>query len=270
MTLTITTSVPTTLPLEWPGLTPDQARDLPLSQIERFEIHHGNQALPLADIFQVRGKPEDQRWELDGEFSHVHGIGAGMTAGEIRISGSAGRHLGSRMRGGGIHVAGDAGDFLAAQMHAGLIHIHGNAGHFVGAAYRGSPRGMTGGTILIDGNAGDELGAAMRRGLIAVGGDSGDFVGHNLLAGTIVVCGRCGAHPGAGVRRGTLVLTAANRPALPRGYHFACVSHSPVLPLLFQKLKHHGFQSHTLPHCEIYNGDMLTGGRGEILLCRSA
>ena len=53
-------------------------------------------------------------------------------------------------------------------MRGGLIQISGNAGDLVGAAYRGSKRGMTDGTILIGGNAGNEIGVAMRRGMIAV------------------------------------------------------------------------------------------------------
>ena len=78
--------------------------------------------------------------------------------------------------------------------------------HLVGAAYRGSKKGMTDGTILIGGDAGSEVGAAMRRGTLAVGGSCGDAAGFGMIAGSILVFGSCGIRAGAGMKRGTIGL----------------------------------------------------------------
>ena len=58
-------------------------------------------------------------------------------------------------------------------MSGGLIRIGGNTGGQLGAAYRGSLRGMRGGTILVEGSAGIEVGMRMRRGVIAIKGPVG-------------------------------------------------------------------------------------------------
>ena len=89
-------------------------------------------------------------------------------------------------------------------MKRGLIHVHGSAGHLVGAAYRGSARGMSGGTIMIEKDAGNEVGHTLRRGSISIGGNVGDLVGFNMLAGTVLLFGECGIRHGAGMRRGTI------------------------------------------------------------------
>src|SRR5688572_4161309 len=135
MSLQLTYQAETNVAVEIEGLTPDWACDKSLAEIERFEIFHGNRKLPLAEMFRVAGDPGDRQFEIEGNLSGVHWIGAHMRTGRISIHGSAGRHVGSEMRGGEIHVEGDAGGWVGAEMHAGLIHVHGNAGHLVGAAY---------------------------------------------------------------------------------------------------------------------------------------
>ena len=44
-------------------------------------------------------------------------------------------------------MTGNASDWVGAEMRGGLIRIGGDAGGQIGAAYRGSLRGMRGGTI---------------------------------------------------------------------------------------------------------------------------
>ncbi len=100
------------------------------------------------------------------------------------------------MSGGEIFVDGDAGDWVGGEMHGGLIHVRGRAGHLVGAAYRGSARGMTGGTILIHGPVGNEIGHSMRRGLLAVGA-AGDLGGLQHV-GRFDPRFRLGRHPARG------------------------------------------------------------------------
>jgi formylmethanofuran dehydrogenase subunit C len=130
-----------------------------LDELQRFEIYHGNQKLPLAEMFTLSGDAGDGRLNFEGNLAGVHWIGAGMSRGVVHVAGPAGRHLGSDMTGGEIHVEGDAGDWVGGEMHGGLIHVRGNAGHLIGAAYRGSRRGMTG-----------RPGAGMRRGTIGLFG----------------------------------------------------------------------------------------------------
>src|SRR5687767_4433126 len=109
MALRLTYRAETSVPVEVEGLTPDWACDKSLAAIERFEIFHGNRTLPLAEMFSVSGDPSDKRFDLEGDLTGVHWIGAHMESGQIHIHGPAGRHLGSEMRGGEIIVDGDAG-----------------------------------------------------------------------------------------------------------------------------------------------------------------
>ncbi len=258
----------TSVPVEIEGLTPDWASQKTLAEIGRFEIYHGNQKLPLAEMFTVTGDPGDQRFDFEGNLAGVHWIGAHMKSGVIQIHGPAGRHVGSDMQGGEITVHGNANGWVGAEMRRGLIHIKGNAGHLLGAAYRGSVKGMTGGTILVDGNAGNEIGLTMRRGMIAVGGNAGDMLGFNMIAGTILVFGECGIRPGAGMRRGTIGLFGPNPPLLLPSFRFGCTYHPQVMPLMLRTLEGKGFAvdaSLYSSEFDLYHGDLVSVGRGEIL-----
>jgi len=269
MTLTLTYTAKTTLPVEIQGLTPDWACDKSIEQIERLEIFHGNQRLPLAEMFDIAGDPSDRHLLLQGNLSGVHRIGAQMVDGRIDVQGSAGRHLGSAMRGGEIHVEENVQGWAGAEMQGGMLHIHGNAGDLVGAAYRGSPRGMTGGTILIDGDAGNEVGLRMRRGLIAIGGSAGDMLGFHMLAGTMLVFGSCGLRPGANMRRGTLGLLGSRKTPLLPSFRHGCTIHPPMWPLLLRSLQAKRFAVDEQPmkaSCELFHGDLVAGGKGEVFL----
>lgn len=269
MALTLTYFGDTKVPVEVEGFTPDWACHKSLAEIERFEILHGNRKVPLADMFRVSGDPTDKRFDVEGNLSGVHWIGAHMASGHIHIHGSAGRHLGSEMSGGEVHVHGNADGWVGAEMHGGFIHIRGNAGHLVGAAYRGSAKGMTSGTILVDGNVGNEVGHTMRRGLIAVGGSAGDLVGFNMLAGTILIFGECGIRPGAGMRRGTIGMLGAKHVQLLPTFHFATTTRPQILRLLLRDVIQRGLKiDEALMDTEFdfYHGDLVAIGRGEVLL----
>jgi len=259
----------TAVPVEVEGLVPSTIREMSPAAIERFEIFHGNEKLPLADFFSISGSAADGRMVFEGDLSGVHWIGAHMADGEIRIEGSAGRHVGSEMTGGQVHVSGDASDWVGGEMHGGLIHVRGSAGHLVGAAYRGSPRGMTGGTILVDGDAGNEIGHTMRRGLLAVGGGCGDFAGINMIAGTILVFGPPGIRSGAGMRRGTLGLFASSAPKLLPTFRAGSCDRPLFLELIFSELRRLDFafdESLVRSAYRTYHGDLIATGRGEVLV----
>ncbi|HEX6962747.1 MAG TPA: formylmethanofuran dehydrogenase subunit C [Lacipirellula sp.] len=258
------------IPIDFTGITPGALRERSLDEVRKTKVRRGNRETELGELFEVTGSPADMQWRLEGDFSAVHGIGARMTAGEIVVDGHAGRHAGAQMRGGRLDVHGDAGDQLGAEMHAGLIRVHGNAGDRVAAAYAGSRRGMTGGTILIDGDAGSELGQRMRRGLIAVTGAAGDYLGMRMCAGSIFLFGDCGRHPGFAMRRGTIGLFGNRQPTLLPTFRAGYQGPLPALHLIEKHLHALQFNPPRLRQLagmvELYHGDLLELGRGEILL----
>jgi formylmethanofuran dehydrogenase subunit C len=268
MALRLTYQGDTKLPVEVEGLTPDWAAEKSLAEIERFEIFHGNRKLPLAEMFRLAGDAGDLQLDIEGNLAGVHWLGAHMKRGAIRIHGPAGRHVGSQMQGGEIRVSGNVSDWVGAEMAGGTIRVHGDAAHLVGAAYRGSAKGMVGGTIIVDGNAGNETGLSMRRGVIAIAGSAGDMLGYNMIAGTILVLGACGIRPGAGMRRGTIGLFGPNGPPLLPTFHYAATLRPPFLPVLLRELCSQGLkldEALFAAQYELYHGDSVALGRGEIL-----
>ena len=108
----------------------------------------------------------------------------------------------------------------------------------------------------------------MRRGLIAIGGNLGDLAGFNMLAGTVLVFGESGIRHGAGMRRGTLAFCGPAPEVLP-SFRRACRFQPAALQLIFRQLQRDGFQ--VADAClrdsyDLYNGDLIEGGRGEMLV----
>jgi formylmethanofuran dehydrogenase subunit C len=256
------------LPVDLDGLTPEWAAGAPLREIERWPTRIGNQAVPLAELFVISGKPGDSEIHLAGDLAHVHSIGAAMTSGVIRVEGSVGRHAGAGMMGGLLEIAGNAGDRVGCEMRGGRIHVNGDAGDFAGGALAGARRGMTGGELFIDGATGNEVGRAMRRGLIVVGGAAGDSVGLDLIAGTILVFGSCGPRPGIGMRRGTIGLLTP--PAeIPLTFRPANRQQPQLMRLLLNYVRQAGISSageHLDAEFDSFGGDLLALGKGEILV----
>ena len=267
MSLTIELLTPSSVPLELEGITPCQLRELDVSAIEQLEIFEGNETRKLADFFKVSGNAEDGDLRFRGDLSGVHWIGTKMNSGQITIEGDVGRHVGSEMSGGRIDVMGNVSDWVGAEMKGGIIHVRGCGGHLVGSAYRGSPSGMRGGTILVDGDAGNEIGHSMRRGMIAVGGRAGDLAGFNMLAGTILIGDEAGIRHGAGMKRGTLVFLGPCPQLLPT-FTSGGRQQPVVMTMLGRELESIGFtKSDLLQHeFDLYHGDQIEGGRGEILV----
>ena len=266
MSLRIEPLKPFVTSVDWNGITPDGVRGQSLSAIERLEVFYGRERMAVAELFSFSGESCDGELHLVGDFSHVAGIGAGMTAGMIRVEGSVGPSAGAEMSGGTLIVAGNAGDRLGCQMSGGRIWVHGDAGDFAGGAFSGSLRGMTGGELFIDGNAGSDLARAMRRGLIAVGGSAGDALGANMIAGSILVFGGCGSLPGAGMRRGTIALFSAP-PPLPLTFRPGSRGQPTFMRLLLNYLHREGMQFNVAlidNALQTFHGDFLHGGKGEI------
>ncbi|MBS0210741.1 MAG: formylmethanofuran dehydrogenase subunit C [Planctomycetes bacterium] len=252
--------------LEVDSLAPDRLAGLSAAQVATLPAWHGKRQVPLGEFFDVAGSIDDGRLELVGELSNVHGVGRGMAAGELHVTGNVGRHAGAEMRGGRLQIDGSADDWLGVEMRGGTIVVRGNAGRCAGGAYVGSSRGMRGGSIVIHGDAGAEVGHTMRRGLIAVGGLVGDFAAINMIAGTIVAAQGCGARPAAGMRRGSLIVLAG-RPELLPMFRPSGRCQPTYLRLYEEFLRGLGFTPENWPTAfEQFAGDHLNGGRGEILI----
>jgi len=269
MPLRLTLRTKTSIPLEVEGITPDALRNKSLAEIEKLEIFEGNVKSRLADFFKVTGDSSDGTHEWVGDMAGVHWIGAKIQSGKILIQGNAGRHVGSQMQGGEIDAQGNVGDWAGGEMGGGLLRVRGKAGHEVGAAYRGSPRGMTNGTILVAGDAGNEIGRSMRRGLIAIGGGVGDLAGVDMLAGSILLFGDSGIRAGTGMRRGTIAFLGKKAPPLLPSFRRASHSRPDVLQLIYRHLRRLDFafdDALFAASYHLYNGDLLNGGRGELLI----
>lgn len=271
MPLVLTLTTPSSIPLEVDTVRLENLRAQSSREIESTPIQRGNQRPPLAEFFRVSGSAaEDNQLVWEGDCSNVKLMGAHLSDGQVRVVGNAGMHVGAEMTGGEVVVEGDAGDFAGAEMHGGRIRIQGNAGQRVGSVYIGGRKGMTGGEILISGSVGKEMGHAMRRGLIAVSGNAGDFAGLSMLAGTILVFGKAGVRYGAGMRRGTIgLLAGADSPELLPTFKFACTYRPTFLNLYLNHLRRLEFDvpaQFLNSEYHRYSGDLLEGGRGEILV----
>ncbi|QDU97251.1 formylmethanofuran dehydrogenase subunit C [Lignipirellula cremea] len=268
MPVTLTLKQSSLLPIEVEGVLPHTIVGRSLAEVERLPIFCGKDQLALADLFTVAGDTREPALVWRGDLANVHWLGAKMQDGLLRVEGNAGRHVGSQMKGGRIEVHGNTGDWTGAEMLAGQLHVRGDAGDQPGAAYRGSLRGMQGGLLMIEGSAGREAGRRMRRGMLAVGGAIGDMAGFQMLAGTLLFLGSGGIRHGAGMRRGTLVF-CGDPPTLLGTFRPACRFQPPILPLLYRDLTRAGFPLPEKPFqspFDLYHGDQLEGGRGEILL----
>jgi len=254
------------LSIDLAGISPDRLAGLSLADVRRLPIRADKQPCPLGDLFAVAGTAADGRLECRGDFSRVHHVAAGLAAGIVSVSGSVGRHAAEGMTGGRLEVTGDAGDWLAAEMAGGEVFVAGSAGDAVGAALPGSDHGLRGGTVIVAGNVGRLAAMRMRRGIVAVGGDCGSGAAFELRAGTLLVAGRVGPEPGLAMRRGSLV-ALADRPAVPTTFCRGRAWVPSFLGLLLASLVRAGFRPPApLPAAfRQWHGDILCGGRGEIL-----
>ena len=109
--------------------------------------------------------------------------------------------------------------------------------------------------------------------MIAIGGSAGDMLGFNMIAGTVLVFGECGIRPGAGMRRGTLGLFGPNPPPLLPSFRYGSTFQPQVMRLMLRSLGNKGFrvdESLFEAEFDLYHGDLVSVGRGEILFRHSA
>ena len=258
------------LSIELSGVTPERLADLSTASIARIGIVADGRTCPLGDLFAIAGSATDGRILCEGDFSHVHRLGAGMQRGEIVVQGNVGRHAGEAMAGGTLSVLGDAGDWLAAEMNGGEVLVRGNSGDHVAAALPGSETGVRGGLIAINGDVGCLAGARMRRGVLGIGGSCGEAAAFEMRAGTVLVAGRVGRRSGMGMRRGSLI-ALSEVPEVPPTFSRGAAWSPTILPLLAGRLARAGFHATAGRPADAFggiwqqwHGDLLAGGRGEI------
>ena len=292
MSLALQFKSSTNVPVSVRGILPEKIAGLSTRQVAKLPIWLGNRQLPLGDLFDVRSiaaestsSPEDDNQDIEpvdnivwhGDLSSVHWLGAEMQSGRMLVEGNLGRHLGSQMAGGEIVVTGSVGDWAGCEMSGGRIDIGNNAGDWLGAAYPGTKSGTDRGVITVGGDAGSGVGFALRRGWICVAGSVQRLAGWNMLAGTIVVGRSAGPMAGKGMVRGSLVLPSrehadGNRSALPPSFLTGAVFNQPVIGMTRNWLKKLAVDIDIPTDCEfqLFHGDQLAGGRGEILIAAKA
>lgn len=219
----------------------------------------------LGDLFTVEAT-EGDALVISGDRRLDH-VGAGLTAGEIRVEGSVGAAAGAGMSGGLLTISGDAGDGLAAGLSGGRIEVFGNGGNGVGGPQPGERQGMRGGVVSIAGSVGEGLGARLRGGLILVGGDAAAGAADGLLAGTLAVAGRIGPGAGRGMKRGTILVSTAPD-ALSPGFIEAGPQDFIALTLLARRVPELAtlFGGQLSGRAVRLVGNRLAGGEGEILV----
>jgi formylmethanofuran dehydrogenase subunit C len=248
-------------------------QSLDAAAIERMPLRWGAQGFVLGDFFRVQSNGVDELVfrHLDPRFIDV---GAGMTAGQLRIEGSVGDFVGKGMRGGRLRVEGDTGAFAASEMSGGLLSIGGHAGSHLGAPPPWLAAGMNGGVVVVEGNAADRCGDRMRRGEIFVRGDVGAFCASRMVAGSVTIGGRVGSHLGASMRRGTVMLLGGGAIESPTFVESVDTAQS-YFGLLWRSWQRRfaqdpvfgSFSTRSLqqrPSARRFMGDLACGGRGEI------
>jgi formylmethanofuran dehydrogenase subunit C len=108
-----------------------------------------------------------------------------------------------------------------------------------------------------------------RPGLLAVLGSAGPFAAHEMLAGTLLMGRGSPLSPGVGLRRGSVVvLEPGERPDPGPGFAAAASLRPVFLRLVLLRLQALGFPLPAGALDALYGvflGDLLEGGRGEIL-----
>ncbi|WP_435016492.1 formylmethanofuran dehydrogenase subunit C [Tundrisphaera sp. TA3] len=258
-------------PIDADAIRPEAFAGLDAAGAARVEVGAGNRMAPLGDLARVEGDGADGVLIFEGDLRRVAGLGTGMASGRIEVRGDVGPRLGAGMTGGEIEVTGSAGIWAGAEMAGGSIRIRGDAGDCLGAALPGSRLGMRDGVILVDGDAGEDVGLAMRRGLIAVGGRTGPGLGRSMIAGSIFAFGPIGRAAGAGMKRGTLALFGGDDPdgGLLPTFAPSGTFCPHTLSIYLRQLAAWGFavpETASSAGVRRYNGDLVEGGQGEILV----
>ena len=247
-------------------LRPDRLAALTAVELKQQRITIGRREYLWGEVFEIEGNP-GSTWTVPGTVNYLK-LTVGLSAGLLRVAGHAGDYAGMKLAGGRLEIDGSAGHSLGAGMQSGLIKITGDTGPQVGGPCPDSFDGMTDGEIIIAGTAGPRAGFRTRRGLIAAQ-HSAEEAGYQMQAGTLVVFRGPLPTPGLSMKRGTILILDPNvQPTWLPYYQPDCVYRPVFAQILLGRLQALGC---TLPEgsrhgkYQLYTGDRLNGGKGEIL-----
>ena len=133
-TLSLRLVAPPDFDVDMSSVTPDALKGRLASELRPLRLRHGQRGIALGALFESGGAPDSGVIEIAGSCARLQHLGAGMTGGELRITGDCGTWLGREMRGGRIALRGNAGDGVGARMRGGLIDVTGSVGDFAGGA----------------------------------------------------------------------------------------------------------------------------------------
>ncbi|MBA8881397.1 formylmethanofuran dehydrogenase subunit C [Phyllobacterium myrsinacearum] len=251
--------------LDLSGLTPAALAGLSDIQVARLRIGTRRSPVAVGDVFKITGK-DVSNIVFEGGSARFDKIGAGLSAGSMRVTGDVGCQAGRRMSGGSLCIEGSAGDHAGSCIINGRMEIKGNAGDYLGGPLAGEQIGTEGGILIVRGKAGDYAGDRLRRGTIAILKGCGDYAGYRMIAGTIVVCGRTGAIPGYLMKRGSLLFD--RRPENLSPTFLPCGEPEIAFSTLFDRfLIDEKIMDRALLGSKPgkYGGDNAVSGKGEIL-----
>lgn len=275
---------PLPLPVDAPRWRAEGLRGRSADDWLRETWRLGGEDVPAGELFTIAGSPDDDSAAesvrlTGGDLAKIHQLGAGWDAGTLHVEGDVGPAAALRIKSGRFVATGNAGDLLAAEARGGIVHVGGNAGDGVGGALPGSVRGMRGGLVVVEGNAGSEVSLRQRRGTVCILGGVGPRAGGGMIAGTLILGGEHGADLGLGMRRGSVVLVGdAPLPPSPVGFRSATVFQPQFLAFYFHALAaavpslkdRRPLSGWGAAEYERFQGDLLYGGLGEVLLRRPA
>lgn len=247
------------------AITPANLAGLDAGEAGGLLVPYGADRVALGDLFEVRSETTDAL--LIAGDPRLDFVGARLDAGEILVEGPVGAFAGAGMTGGCLRITGDAGEALAAGLEGGSIEVSGSVGARLGCARSGERAGMRGGMVQVFGDAGPHACERLRGGIVLVAGDVGANAAFDLVAGTLAVAGRLGPGAGRGMRRGTLIL--AQEPEAPAPGFVDNGAHDLVmLALLSRRVPQLAalFGGTLSGHVTRRVGDLLSGGRGEMLV----
>ncbi len=247
-------------------LRPDRLTALTAVELKQQRITIGSREYRWGEVFEIEGNPAST-WTVPGAVNYLNLV-AGLSAGLLRVDGHAGDYAGIKLAGGRLEIDGSAGHSLGAGMQGGLIKVTGDTGPQVGGPCSDSFDGMTDGEIIIAGTAGPRTGFRMRRGLIAAN-QSAEQAGYQMQAGTLVVFHGPLITLGLSMKRGTILILDPNiEPTWLPYFQPDCVYRPVIVQILLGRLQTLGWplpEGRRHGKYQLYTGDRLNGGKGEIL-----
>lgn len=246
-------------------LTPAALAGLTDVQIAKLRIGTSRNPALVGDVFRITGKNVNNI-VFEGGSSRFDKVGAGLSAGSVRVMGDVGNQAGRRLSGGTLYVDGSARTHAGSGMINGRLEIKGNAGDYLGGPLAGEITGMEGGLLIVRGKAANYAGDRLRRGTIAILKGCGDYAGYRMIAGTIVITGRTGAMAGYLMKRGSLLLDRPPENLSPT--FMPCGEPDIAFSRLFDRfLMDEKIMDKPLlgPKPGKYGGDTAVSGKGEVL-----